>query len=101
MTPAELLARCRALGIVLAAGPGGALVWEADDDPPADLLEDLANNKAGVLDALRGMTCDSCKRPLDGKGRCWRCCDRRCPCGRQTGSALIELWFVCGSQYAT
>jgi sugar phosphate isomerase/epimerase len=53
MTPAELLARCRALGIDLAAGPGGTLLWEADDEPPADLLADLAARKTELLALLR------------------------------------------------
>src|SRR5262245_41676649 len=101
MSADELLARCRALRIELAAGPDGALVWEADDTPPADLLTDLATNKTAVLDALWGMTCDSCGRPFDAKRRCWRCCDRRCPCGRLTGSAFIELCFICGAQVAS
>jgi hypothetical protein len=101
MTPAELLDRCRSLGIDLDAGPDGALVWQADDDPPADLLEDLAANKTAVLNALRTMTCESCGRILDDKGRCWRCCDRRCPCGRWTGSAFIRLCFVCGARGTT
>src|SRR6516162_9673626 len=33
-----------------------------------------------------------------GKNCCWRCCDRRCPCGRQTGSAFIELCCICGNK---
>lgn len=92
-----LLARCQAFGIDLSAGPSGALYWEADDDPPAALLADLAEHKAAVLAVLLGMICDSCRQPLDGKGRCWRCCDRRCHCGRPTGSAFIELCCICGN----
>jgi hypothetical protein len=48
------LARCRALGIDLAAGKGGALLWEwqADADPPAGLLADLARHKARLLALL-------------------------------------------------
>jgi hypothetical protein len=49
MTPAELMDRCRGLGIDLDAGPDGTLVWQADDDPPADLLEDVAHIKSAVL----------------------------------------------------
>jgi hypothetical protein len=49
---AGLLNRCRALGIDLVAGPGGALLWEADADPPAELLRDLAEHKPEVLAAL-------------------------------------------------
>jgi hypothetical protein len=98
MTAADLLARCRALGIELGAGSGGAsLLWEADADPPADLLEELAANKADLLALVRGPfgNCDRCGRPLDDKRRCWRCCDRLCPCGRWTGSAFIALCILC------
>jgi len=52
MTPAELLDRCRALGIDLATGPRGALLWEADDDPPASLLQELAEHKTELLSML-------------------------------------------------
>ena len=98
----ELLARCRAAGVELAVGPGGAsLLWEATADPPADLLADLladlAANKADVLAQVRGRfgNCDQCGRPLDDKRRCWRCFWRRCPCGRPTGSAFLQLCLVC------
>jgi hypothetical protein len=47
-----LLARCRALGIDLAPGPDGALLWEADIDPPAELLADLKLCKAELLRLL-------------------------------------------------
>ena len=50
MTTADLLSRRRAHGVALAAGDDGALLREADDDPPADVLADLAGNKAAVLD---------------------------------------------------
>jgi hypothetical protein len=49
MTAAQLVNRCRLLGIALAAGPDGALIWEADADPPADLLAELARHKAALL----------------------------------------------------
>jgi hypothetical protein len=53
MTAAELLSRCRALGIDVAEGPGGALLWEADADPPADLLVGLTVSKVDILALLR------------------------------------------------
>jgi hypothetical protein len=98
---AELLARCRALGVELGA-VGEALVWEADGDPPAELLAALAANKAAVLASVRGPhgNCEHCGRRLDDKRRCWRCCDRLCSvCGRATGSAFIELCWPCGLRY--
>src|SRR5258707_7347841 len=39
--------------------------------------------------------CKTCNRYLTSKGQCWTCCDRRCSCGRQTGSAFIELCQLC------
>ena len=97
----ELLSRCRAMGIELAVGAGGAaLVWEwgRDADPPADLLADLSANKSAVLALVRGPhgNCHQCGRALDDRRRCWRCCDRLCPCGRPTGSAFIEVCIACG-----
>ncbi len=100
---AELLARCRGLGIELGIGAGGAsLLWEADADPPADLLADLAANKADVLALIRGPfgNCDCCGRPLDDKRRCWHCHDRVCvDCGGWTGSAFIQRCVTCGFRY--
>ncbi|HEV3258703.1 MAG TPA: hypothetical protein VG013_17660 [Gemmataceae bacterium] len=56
MSADDLLARCRALGIDLSAGPGGALAWESDGDPPADALADLAGHKAELLALLASST---------------------------------------------
>lgn len=99
----ELLALCRAAGVELGVGSGGAsLVWEAAADPPTELLADLAANKADVLAAIRGPfgNCDHCGRRLDAKRRCWRCCDRPCvECGRPTGSAFIQRCVVCGHRF--
>ena len=97
-TAADLLARCRVLGIELGVGLGGSLLWESHADPPDDLLADLAANKAAVLALIRGPhgNCHQCGRALDERRRCWRCCDRLCPCGRPTGSAFIELCNRCG-----
>jgi hypothetical protein len=96
---AELVARCRALGVELRVRGGGAsLLWEAETEPSAQLLADLAANKADVLALLRGPfgNCEQCGRVLDDRRRCWPCFARLCPCGRQTGSALIELCIPCG-----
>jgi hypothetical protein len=93
MTPTELLSWCRSLGVDLARGARGTLIWEADDEPPPELLAELAKSKASVLE----MMCESCGQPLDEKGRCWRCCDRRCHCGRQTRSAFVELCYICAN----
>jgi hypothetical protein len=52
MTTRDLLARCRTLGIALAAASDGALTWEADTDPPAELLAELREHKAELLALL-------------------------------------------------
>jgi hypothetical protein len=49
MTVAALLEQCRTLGIFLSVGPSESLDWEADDDPPAELLAALAAHKAELL----------------------------------------------------
>jgi hypothetical protein len=98
MTAPELLARCRSLGIDLAVGAGGALLWEADDEPPAGLLEELAARKAELLALLAAASCPACGRALDGKGRCWaaHCGWRRCKgCGRNTGTPFIRYCLIC------
>jgi hypothetical protein len=61
----DLIARCQALGIGLATGPDGGLTWEADTDPPADLLADLAANKAELLALLRAAEAQTLMAPWD------------------------------------
>lgn len=39
--------------------------------------------------------CPNCQRPMDELRRCWHCHDRRCACGRMTGSAFISLCILC------
>jgi len=62
---AELFARCRALGIDLVTGPDDGLTWEADADPPADLLADLAASKADLLALLRTAEAQTPPSPWD------------------------------------
>jgi hypothetical protein len=59
----ELLIRCRALGVDLAAGPDGALSWEADSDPPDGLLADLRRLKPQLLLLLRPQALSPSVRP--------------------------------------
>jgi hypothetical protein len=41
-------------------------------------------------------TCPLCRRPLDGKQRCWKCCDRLCAdCGKPTGNAFMRYCMLC------
>jgi hypothetical protein len=59
MSAADLLCRCRALGIKLSPAERGKLVWVAPGEPPADVLADLAANKLQVLALLHlGSTWD-------------------------------------------
>jgi hypothetical protein len=52
--------------------------------------------EGGSRDAL---TCPSCAKPLAANLACWSCCDRLCRrCGRQTGSAFIEMCWPCWYQ---
>jgi hypothetical protein len=54
---------------------------------------------SGARDPGPTPVCPGCKRPLDQKGRCWRCSYRLCSrCGQDTGSAFIELCIRCGLQ---
>jgi hypothetical protein len=65
VTAADLLARCRALGLDLSAGPDSGLNWEADTDPPAELLADLAGSKAELLALLRAAEVQTPAPPWD------------------------------------
>jgi len=53
VSAADLLTHCHTLGIDLAAGEGGALLWDSDADPPAELLAALAEHKAELLILLQ------------------------------------------------
>jgi hypothetical protein len=62
---AEMVARCRILGIDLTAGPDGGLTWEAETDPPADLLAELAASKTELLALLRAAEAQTPLPPWD------------------------------------
>src|SRR5687768_11838720 len=65
LTAPVLLARCQALGIGLSAGPSGVLEWEANADPPAELLAALAEHKAEVWQTLRDSAASRLDAPTD------------------------------------
>lgn len=91
---AELLTSLTQRGIRLSA-VDGRLRAEAPTGTltPEDRLA-LATRKVQLLALLR---CPQCYRPLDEKSRCWKCHYRTCTgCGRDSGSAFIELCFSCG-----
>jgi hypothetical protein len=94
MTAPELLADLLVRGFDLRPLGGGLRIHPAsrltDDDRRA-----VQRRQAELL---RLLVCPSCRRPLDHKGRCWRCCNRRCRCGRQTGSAFIATCLLCEAE---
>jgi hypothetical protein len=97
----ELLEECDRLGITLEVD-GAQLRWQADNDPPLELLARLREHKPAILAALQARRCPKCGRLMDAKRRCWAkaCFDRLCECGRLTGSAYIATCFVCSAQSA-
>jgi hypothetical protein len=66
----ELLDRCTALGITLSPGQAGALEWEADADPPAELLDDLRRHKADLLALVASAEVSPWDLPAD-LYECW------------------------------
>ena len=54
MSAAELLKHAQAKGVLLALVQG-RLTWEADHQPPADLLAELVAHKAEIIEALNGV----------------------------------------------
>ncbi len=67
--------------------------------PEAPAAEEAAPTAPEAAAALMA-DCKACRRPLDAKGRCWRCCNRPCvECGRMTGSALIARCVPCGLKF--
>jgi TubC N-terminal docking domain len=100
MTAIKLLAELTHRGFTLAAEGDFLRVHPASrlNDVLRQLLRD---NRTELLALLRqeslALICPNCARPLDAKGRCWKCCYRICSaCGQPTGSAFIELCWPCG-----
>jgi hypothetical protein len=96
VTAEALLVELERRGVVLHA-EGGRLRYSG---PPGAVTEDLRRLAAGcrgeLLALVRRRSCPRCGRPWDGRGRCWRCCDRPCAaCGGPTGSAFIETCLAC------
>jgi hypothetical protein len=103
MSPAEaLLADLRSRGIDLETD-GERLRWRPYFLVSAPLAEKVRGYK-GELIRLLSLAAHPRRcllgHWLDGRGRCWRCCDRDCSrCGRPTGSAFIELCAACGRDF--
>jgi hypothetical protein len=97
MSAAAVLEQARAAGVELSATPGGNIRWRCRGGLPDPLRRSLAAHKPEILELLRPVTpCPACKRPMDSRKRCWRCCDRVCEgCGRLTGTAFISLCRLC------
>jgi hypothetical protein len=97
MSAAAVLEQARAVGVELSATPEGNLRWRCRGGLPDKLRQALAAQKPALLELLRPATpCPTCKRPMDSRNRCWRCCDRVCEgCGRLTGTAFISFCRLC------
>jgi hypothetical protein len=90
----NLLAEARATGLRI-YHQGGTLVIRGPHKAHA-LAQRILQAKPLILRMLAyGLFCPNCDRPLDGKRRCWHCCDRRCACGRMTSSAFIATCLLC------
>jgi hypothetical protein len=116
MSASDLLASLRSLGVDLQTD-GTRLRWRPPSAVGPELRERILANREALLGLLiapgaplaapgagiatgppNAAACPSCRRPLDLKGRCWRCCDRACArCGRPTGSAFIATCCPCGN----
>ena len=96
MTVTDLLDTCRARGVELTAA-GDRLMLRGPARAVDDALRgELAAHKAKLI-AILVATRPECKRPTDGKRRCWSCHNRGCEvCGRPTGSAFIAQCVCCG-----
>src|SRR5262245_26623128 len=115
MTAAALLGLLDSLGVELQTD-GARLRWRPAGAVRPELRGRILAHRDALITLLTGPTgptgvgpaagdsvaagCPSCRQPLDGRGRCWRCCDRLCSrCGRQTGTAFIELCCACGQTW--
>src|SRR5262245_40101140 len=94
MTAASLLSELRTLGVRLFISEGRLRYRASKGIMTPDLHRQLAAQKSVLLALL---ACPTCRRPLDDKGRCWKCCNRACAagCGRQSGSAFLALCLQC------
>src|SRR5947209_1574919 len=96
-----LLADLRSRGVQLETD-GSRLRWRPAALVTATEAEQIKSHKGEIIASLVGsavvVRCPSCRHPLDSKRRCWQCCNRLCACGRQTGSAFIELCLLCESR---
>src|SRR5262245_3414899 len=97
-----LLADLRSRGVELETD-GKRLRWRPSELVTAPQAETIRFHQGAIvalLLATESVTrCTSCRRPLDSKRRCWRCCDRACEsCGRPTGSAFLALCLLCENE---
>jgi hypothetical protein len=63
---------------------------------PLSGSDDCGRTGAGAeRESVTALRCPDCQGELDGRRRCWRCCQRVCGCGRPTGTAFVALCFLC------
>lgn len=70
MSAAELLEQAQAEGVLLVLADG-RLTWEADHEPPSELLEEIRAHRLEIIETLRG-ACDPSPRAWD-----WLACVAR------------------------
>jgi hypothetical protein len=96
VTPDSLLADLRTRGFDVGVTDGRLRVSPGSRLTPADRAA-IRSHLPALVGLVGGLPrCARCGRPVDGKGRCWRCCDRACEgCGRGTGSPFLATCLVC------
>ena len=102
MSPASILADLRQDGIELETD-GVRIRWRPASGVSEIRKRLILEHKPEIIRLLTtpglitAQRCQNCRRYLNAERQCWKCCDRRCHCGRQTGSAFIELCQLCAT----
>jgi hypothetical protein len=100
MTATDLLRRMESVGYTLVLVTGGKVRVRPASRLDNATIDAIKEHKAELVNLLRERlqrdACPTCRRALDERRACWKCCDRLCEtCGRQTGSAFIALCLSC------
>jgi hypothetical protein len=100
MTATDLLRRMESEGYTLVLVASGKVRVRPASQLDNATIDAIKEHKAELVSLLRWRlerdACPTCRRPLDNRRACWKCCDRLCEtCGRQTGSAFIAVCLSC------